>query len=118
MFPLNNGNGNGHNSETALKYYRPPASKAATGGETSLRRTLRVLDRRKWTLLLVVAGFFTIAFFFAQSRPVIYRSEASIEVGAETPLTESDLLRPGGTRSLPPWENHFNTQKALLMREG
>jgi capsular exopolysaccharide synthesis family protein len=115
MYHLNNG----HSSEThPSRYYRPPASKAATGGETSLRRTLRVLDRRKWTLVLVVAGFITLAVLFAKSRPVVYRSEAQIEVGAETPLTESDLLRPGGHKSLPPWENHFNTQKALLVREG
>lgn len=109
-------NGNGH-SETHSRY-RHPALAAAAGGETTMKRTLRILRRRQWIFLLIAGGMFSLACVYAYSRPTSYRSEAAIEVGSETPLSPSTLLGGRGDRSMPPWAHYFKTQKALLKREG
>jgi capsular exopolysaccharide synthesis family protein len=111
-------NGSGH-SETHSRHYRHPALAAAAGGETTMKRSLRILRRRQWIFLLIAGGMFSLACVYAYSRPTSYRSEASIEVGAETPLSPTMLLGDApGTRSMPPWAHHFKTQEALLKREG
>jgi succinoglycan biosynthesis transport protein ExoP len=111
MYHLNNGH------STHPKFYRAPAL-AGSGGETTLRRSLRILRRRQWVFMLVAGGVFTLAVAYAYTRPVSYRSEAQIEVGAETPLSPADLIGEAKTRSLPPFDHYFKTQEALIRREG
>src|SRR5688572_18100723 len=83
-----------------------------------MKRTMRALRRRQWIFILVAGGIFTLSCLYAYSRPTWYRSEAAVEVGPETPVSPTDLIGEGRTRSLPPWDHHFKTQEALLRREG
>ena len=120
MKNVNNGN-NGHNGhiEPATPLSRRFAYAAGEGGETALLRMLRVLRRRAWILVLILAVTVTGAYFYAVTRPMSYRSDATVEVGPDTPVRPSELIGESTARtSSPSWEHHFKTQEQLLQRVG
>ena len=108
---------NGH-ADLGPRNHRHSAFAASAGGETSILRTLGVLRRRKWVFILAWCPIFTMACLFAVTRPMSYRSEASLEVGPDTPVSPADLIHEVSDRSSPPWAHHFHTQEALLRRPG
>jgi uncharacterized protein involved in exopolysaccharide biosynthesis len=74
--------------------------------------------RRFWIFFLVFCAIVTLAYFYAVTRPMSYRSEAAVEVGPDTPVRAAELMGEGGGHTAPPWEHHFRTQEALLRRAG
>jgi len=110
---LNNGN---HARPVEPRFRIPNGTEPEEG--SSLLRTLAVLQRRGWILVLILGISVTLAAALAFVQPRFYRSEATIEVGPDQPQVSpyggGDPM--GATPAL--WENHFRTQEALLRRPG
>lgn len=111
-------NNNGHAVSPPSQPALRPAAQAPGEGETTVYRTLRVLRRRGWLLLAVWVATVGMGGAYAVTRPAAYRSEATIEVGSDTPTNPADLFGEISGHSSPPWENHFRTQETLLRRPG
>ncbi|HEY3226064.1 MAG TPA: polysaccharide biosynthesis tyrosine autokinase [Planctomycetota bacterium] len=110
---MNNGN---HAPPVEPRFRIPNGMEPEEG--TSLLRTLAVLQRRGWILVLIVGISVTLAAALAFVQPRFYRSEATIEVGPDQPQVSPYLVGDPMGASPALWENHFRTQEALLRRPG
>lgn len=108
---------NGNHAPTLEPRFRIPNGIEPEEG-SSLLRTLAILRRRGWILLVMLGVSVTLAAALSFLQPRFYRSEATIEVGPDQPQVSpyggGDPM--GATPAL--WENHFRTQEALLRRPG